>query len=798
MSEMLQNPFISKRTKYDFNDETFEFTPRNLKMHFNNVYIFCKFNNNVDYENILQGNLDYNNFKNIIKMFTLYETDISLIYNKVFNPNIIIIDSDLIKESNYFGYHLPEKILLLPIFNISFLHIQNHIDNITNNLNTFEKFYNELIIKNSLNYEYSGKEIYNISKLINNLEIDNYWENKGNCNININKEFNKRMFEYVSIDNKKSTIISSAMTKINKTVDYFDDLIDYKINNLIKKEDITTYNNKYFYSKNGSGYSNNEINSLFEYFENMYNILEQPYENHVSKIKDIIYNLYNKLLKSKEYCHHIINNKKMLDNIFINELFSDIKHGENHMQQFLYNFKYAWTRFYMDEKAKEGYLKTTDEIVFDIDTANKLPLFLPKTYQNNSNPYIVIPINKNFLKNNIYGIDYTTYVDSPANMLGIVDLKTFKEKMNIFISGSELFDIFSGINFKENKIAITGSIMTACLQKNNPLRFKYDNDYRYYSEYYPNSDVDVMVKTKEINEFLTITKKIYNKMRESIKIYFEYLYIDLEYNKNIYVYITKNFIEKNLSSFDYYYVKNNINSNEIIELILPFIENEHTKYLNSLNLDEDKLAIVNKFDKSKINIIMYENQKENYNDITIRFNLKARIKSKYLSRELELFMITGDDFMNVVSKFHLPCVRAFYDGDTVYMTPSCITSYMTMINMHYTYFSGASSPMEIINKYRMRGFGILLNNKEIGELFKYSCDTEFWRNLYGFTDISNINSNMRKFINYIRLDSPFFEPRKTNFAFYIDDNYVEDTYKSKKQINNYKFIFYFNKKKYEI
>ena len=153
-------------------------------------------------------------------------------------------------------------------------------------------------------------------------------------------------------------------------------------------------------------------------------------------------------------------------------------------------------------------------------------------------------------------------------------------------------------------------------------------------------------------------------------------------------------------------------------------------------------------------------------------------------------MIKGDDFMNVVSKFHLPCVRAYYDGSNVYMTPSCITSYMTMINMHYTYFSSNTTPMEIINKYRMRGFGIILNKKEIGQLFKYSCDTEYWRNLYNFKNINNLNLNMKKFIGYVNLSSQFFEPRKTNFAYYVDNDYVEDNYNSVIQKKNTNYIFF--------
>lgn len=794
MSCIMKNPLISKKMKYTIDDETFEFTPKNLKTHFDNVYVFCKFNNDVDYQNILDGEVNVDNFKEIIKMFTLYEANISLIYNKVLNSNIIIMNSDMVKESNYFGYNLPEIILLLPIFNISFLHIQTHIDNITSNIHSFDKFYNEIVIKKYLNYEFVGKDIYNIVKMIKGLDIDEYWNTLKNCNLNINKEFHQRQFDYVPYSCKKSGIIATAMAKTNKNADYFDDVIDTKINKFMKKEEESPYYNKYYYSKEGSKYSNEDINSLFVFIQGLTDD-GLTNDDYLNQIRTILFNLFCKLYSSRDYCHHILNNKYFLTNFtFTNNLFKNNFMGDNYRDIFIKNFKYAWTRFYMEEIAKEGYLNTDDEIVFDIHTANKLPVFILKTVDKINNPYFVIPISKNIIINNIEGVDYTYYHNGNSNLMGVVDLKTFKQKMNTFISGSELFDVFYGIDFKKNKMVITGSIMPACLHRNNPLRLKFETDYRYYAEYYCNSDVDVMIKTNSVTEFLDIVDDIYNKISQNIKTYFEYFHLKIEYNKNVYVYLTKKFIEDNLSEYDFEFVKENINSDEIITKMLPYIEDEHVKYISSLNLSDDKLKLVSEFDKSKVNIILYENQKDNYDDITIRFNLKVKVQSKYLSRELEIFMIKGNDFMNIVSKFHLPCVRAYYDGDNVYMTPTCITAYMTMMNMHYTYFSSATTPMEIINKYRMRGFGTILNKKEIRELFKYSCDNEYWRNLYGFTDVSQVEKNMKNFLKYKNhiITNSFYEPRKTNYAYYLNNDYVECEYIDKHPKNNNTPLMYFN------
>ena len=62
---------------------------------------------------------------------------------------------------------------------------------------------------------------------------------------------------------------------------------------------------------------------------------------------------------------------------------------------------------------------------------------------------------------------------------------------------------------------------------------------------------------------------------------------------------------------------------------------------------------------------------------------------------------------------------------------------MTFLNIDYKYFAGKKDPIEIINKYRMRGFGTILNEKEITKLIEYSNLVPKWKKLYKL----NIKSN---------------------------------------------------------
>ena len=108
------------------------------------------------------------------------------------------------------------------------------------------------------------------------------------------------------------------------------------------------------------------------------------------------------------------------------------------------------------------------------------------------------------------------------------------------------------------------------------------------------------------------------------------------------------------------------------------------------------------------------------NAMVIKFSENIRFQLFCKSTKIEMFRIKEKEFFNTVARFHFPCVRAYYQGDNVYMLPSCITSMMTGLNIEYKYFAGIRNPVDIINKYMHRGFGVLLNKFEINKLLEYN------------------------------------------------------------------------------
>jgi hypothetical protein len=133
---------------------------------------------------------------------------------------------------------------------------------------------------------------------------------------------------------------------------------------------------------------------------------------------------------------------------------------------------------------------------------------------------------------------------------------------------------------------------------------------------------------------------------------------------------------------------------------------------------------------------------------------KVKISSKHLKRPFEIFPIDKDDFMKTVIKFHLPCVRAYYDGTTVYMTPSFISAHLTFMNLDYKYFAGSKDPINIINKYRMRGFGTWLNQSEIKACLKYISEVPFWKKLYNIK-----KKSFKKCLGGLIVNHTLFKPR---------------------------------------
>ena len=62
--------------------------------------------------------------------------------------------------------------------------------------------------------------------------------------------------------------------------------------------------------------------------------------------------------------------------------------------------------------------------------------------------------------------------------------------------------------------------------------------------------------------------------------------------------------------------------------------------------------------------------------------------------------------------------------------PSALTALFTHVNIDYKYFAGIKDPVDILNKYRFRGFGILVNENEKKGITEYNSMVQPYKDLY--------------------------------------------------------------------
>ena len=787
---LMSNPFLSNNSisVYDerINDEVLV-NITNIAKYFKEIYVLCPFNcDDINNSIFTSKIIDKKILEDVISKMVLYKTNISMVKNAVHFGNIVNINKEYICNANKFGYILEETVLVIPIYNISFLNIQKYIDH-NNGSTNFNNFYDILVINNyfgdNINSEINKIRILG---MINNLDENNYWELSHNCLPNITKLFDKRNFNFTIIKTKDMNDILDKISNSPINNNYIQEIF----NRRYYVDPSETFNKKgyiLYWKVSSCEYNNNDINKLFD-------ILDDTQR----------YHLFCNLCVSKKYCHLVINNEYIIRMMTptINE----------NIELFNYLFGYAWLRFYFEETINRYHVKTTDMYIFNINTASKLPVFYYDYKKPHQNAYCPLLVSNDTLKPdiNIGGVlnNLACTLDSR-----ICSLEEFKKYMNVFISGDENIDLLENIDFKELKIAITGSIMTACSQYKHPLMHLFNNVKSYFNEYYYESDIDVMVMSKNIYEFMDITKKFHEKIMLSCCQYLNAEVQHVKYNlmRTTYLFVTSDFIKEHIcpkNNIAYDVIIKNLELKTITKLFIPFAKKMHEiecknkieglnevdtlnlmdKYADLFLFDENNLVI--KIKDSKLNTtminanannvvfeseysqeeieLMLNNIIDNKIDITIKMvdglgfsdNYKVRISAPQLTRDFELFPVFKDDFMSTVANFHMPCVRAYYNGETVYMTPSFVSAHMTFMNIDYKYFAGSKDPINIINKYRMRGFGCWLNKNEINTYIKYIYEVPFWKNILYIHP--NNKQSYSTWLGPLNINAAIFKVRKYN------------------------------------
>lgn len=356
-----------------------------------------------------------------------------------------------------------------------------------------------------------------------------------------------------------------------------------------------------------------------------------------------------------------------------------------------------------------------------------------------------------------------------------------------------------GIDFKKLKASLSGSILIPCVTK-SPLeeRFKdmHIDPIRNVGRYIRTHDPNYYHLTDNDRDFLAYLEYYYPSY-DSLKDN-EYIREVLTKKKKLMEFNMKKFIEMKESDPD-------PNRKEIK---LP----EYNKLA-----DMDISLTTSTFDEFRMKAMtLFKQIKENtkfrgpvwITEIETLASFKFKIYGPGLVRPIDLFRIPYDA-AKMVKKFHVPCVRMWFEGkqsvtinqdkkividddnlsaDNMNIYDSCVRALKGGTNNSYKWFSCNKIPADVILKYAQRGITTILNKKERNALKTYILISQRWKNLMDIKG-GSLNSNLMDIFGVMTTHHKFFYP--SNFDSGIRMNlrntlFPEDnSFYSKRQSVNY-------------
>jgi hypothetical protein len=816
-----KNPFFS-RDKVIINNnyvKLVDLTQREFYYNFSKVYALCLKDNGEITDKFYAEVISTKDLNNFVKNLELVECDIKLLNNPVHKSQVILIDSYYLKLFKN-NIDFDEKELIIPLINISVSTYDKYVKQFTGTFKIEDYF--AVKIANDF-YQNPYPNIHYITEMLKNSSATEYWTKRNNTKLNISNKFINRGFN-LSISQRISDIkLKNVLQELNKMPKEGDAYLSYiyrksmyvDVSSVIKKNGYSLYK-----IDDSLDITNQDIKYILDNITSEYEF----------------YSLATSLLISKKYCHLVLNNPEFMDKLenwktdYQSNEFSLI---EKYLPAFQYAIGYSWLSLYAEECIKKSKITNDDRFVFTIDQASKLP-FYPMKLNNDFrlNPYISMLINDQILdiENNLMGVE-----PDPNKKMGINSLSEFKRRFNIFTTSDENINIFDGVNM--NNLGISGSIIPACVTKYNPLMDKFSTLDRYFNEYYATSDIDIMCNLENDFDYIDKFHTFFNKINENCQKYnssAEFTNIKIAA-----LIVNESFIRKNIvdDTLTYEFILTNLDNEDVkkkfyvkyrdykIKENFKFVEDvkwkdeKYNDYFDIVSIDnirivfartkkdwENYWATVKESKKSEeeknAEDDLEEIEKEYYHkseefddgsnefieDENVLFkvfeNIKFKVKSPKLNHEFEFFKIKfPTSFFSTVANFHLPCVRGYYDCSQVYLLPSCITAAMTLVNLDYKYFAGSNDPIEIINKYRQRGYSIALNDSEKIRFISYSSKVEKWNKLYGNIDIRDKN-NVQSVYGYLSPNNQFFNPRTVIKETFNNLKPVNDDYNMIENYNN--------------
>lgn len=775
-------------------------SPKEIYGNFSRVFVVCMRDN---YEE--SDDLYYNSYSRVINKSTapnfadnyvFLKTSMKILDEQYYKRCANVVTREIL--STLYGIDresVENEEIVVPMFeltesmarmNLVMYDVQYGLEDVSKFL-SLKKFYNKENNRNVSKY---------LAEHLGNLRESQFWSNPRNCIINGTQKFQRRGF--VTRDKKQKHAIKQLA---NETKEEKKEIVshDKLFNSLVKNN-----------SKQDSTYVSLDDETTIDPYIDLHTVLKTSekrtfYMQEIEKLEmtkeqitelfldltteEEMYNLFNTLAVSKEYCHTVVNNKEIL--IKMKPLF------EKYAPVYKLIFGYAWLTFVLEEYIMKSKSTIDHRFVFDIDTAHHLPTF-PYIFDDvHQNPYIVAPFDQKVLNASKNAMSLFCIDDFDG--YGVCTSETFKTRINLMTTGNSKQNIFDGLDWQS--FAITGSSIPACLQKKSPLFLNVEqkdssndeNTLKFFNSYYSKSDIDLVCNEQTIYGFSEKVLDAITKIKANINCGSDGL--SIEPIKSLYVCLSKHFFSEKLDEIndilgtDYTvdqliencdtpefkeylyptYVTNKQKSNAKIRKSGKKINDYMQAFMNYSGAQDIKIDIIKEnytehsFDSDislHLNDFRSESNKvkdeDNFLLIKICEGVKFKITSSKLRKPIELFRCKSNDFFGVVGKFHLPCVRGYNKGDSTVLMPTCISAMMTGINLDYRYFVGVKNQFDISGKYETRGFGIFLSPQELEDLIDHRINNKNSPSVYSIK--SRSPEDLAKVLGGKELTHPIYKP----------------------------------------
>lgn len=804
-------------------------TSKELKSGFSRVFVVCMRDNYVEsielYNNSYSRVIDKTLAPKFSSNYAFLRTSIKLLDENYYKRCANIVSRELLTSLyNLDGSTLENEEIVIPMFELieSDARMNLSMYDTQFGLTDVKKF---VSLKKYYNKENHRPVVKHLSEHLGNLRESQFWSNQRNCIINATQKFQRRGF--ITRDKKQKSNMKEASKDLATSVPTEDKLLK----SLLKTKQMTDINYVSFDDETQVDpyvdlHTVLKTSKYRSFFMEDISKLELTKEDVTELFRNLeseqeIYNLFNTLAVSKEYCHTVINNKEIL--IKMKPLFA------KYLPVYKLIFGYAWLTFVLEEYTMKSKSTIDHRFVFDLDTAQHLPFF-PFIFDDlHQNPYIVAPIDLSVInaKHNAMSLfcldDFDGY--------GVCDQETFRTRINLITTGNSKQNILDGLDW--SSFAITGSSITACIQKKSPLFLNVEtatasldeNMLKFFNSYYTDSDIDLMCNDPSIFGFTEKASIAIKQIEKNIGGCKEGDVI-VEPIKSLYICLSKKFfVEKcddinetlgtnytadqlveqcDTQEFREYlypiYVANKQKSNSTIRRSGKKFNEYMQQFMNYSGAQDIKIDIIKDgyseytFDSD---ISLHTNDfksshekvsnEDNHLLMKICEGIKFKISSKKIRKQIELFRCKTHDFFGVVGKFHLPCVRGYNTGDKVYLLPTDITAMMTGINLDYRYFVGVKNQFDILNKYDTRGFGTILSSQELKDMIAYNLNSKVDGGMYSSHELGGkeLTHPIYKPLEFKQKLTGVYTPPTRKYIKTMDD--LKEYYKKKCGYSSEKF-----------